>query len=230
MNGNVLTLGEGVTLPLSKLPHVLVAGMTGSGKSWALHSYIRQLISLDPNWSKLVLIDPKHVEFSRLNGLPHLIWPVASEVEDIAIALSWAESEMRFRFHDMGKAGYTTLLEYPDRWAEVVVIIDELANIMLMGGKAGKDLERRIVTIASMGRAAGVHLILATQRPSADVITGLIRANVPTRVALPVITKMESRIILDVPGAEELQNPGDMLIRLPGRRDLIRTKGLNPYA
>ena len=211
-----------ITLPLSKAPHILVAGMTGGGKSVVIHDIICQMLAHPSRFANLVLIDPKRVEFGMYAGLPNLAWPwVAYDPDDIEQALRWAESEMRMRFHHMERAGVRSFDLMPDPWGRTLVVIDELANLIL----ANKRLEKHIVAIASMGRAAGVHLLLATQRPAADVITGLIRANVPTRIALPVITRTESRIILDVDGAEKLQTPGDMLIRLPGRRDLFATRG-----
>jgi S-DNA-T family DNA segregation ATPase FtsK/SpoIIIE len=127
---------------------------------------------------------------------------------------------MRSRFAIMEKDGVRSIDQYQQPWARLVIFIDELANLML----SGRKLERHVITLASMGRAAGVHLILSTQRPSADVITGLIRANVPTRVCLPVVTATESRIILDAVGGEQLTAPGSMLIRLPGQRELVRAK------
>jgi len=218
-----LTLGEGAEVALAKAPHILVAGMTGAGKSVAIHSYLVQLIGHHPRGVNLVLIDPKRVEFGRYQGIPHLIWPwVAYEIEEADAALKWVEAEMRMRFYRMEQAGARDISQMPDPWARLVVFIDELANLVLNA----KHLSKRIVTIASMGRAAGVHLVLATQRPAADVISPLIRANVPTRVALSTITGSDSRIILDVQGAEELEHPGDMLVRLPGRRDLIKTRGI----
>ena len=223
MNPYLYLDDKGTNFLLSKAPHVLVAGMTGGGKSVVVHSLITQLIQHPSRDINLVLIDPKRVEFSRYQGIKHLIWPyVAYEPKDADEALKWVESEMRMRFYRMEKAGARDLEQMPDPWARLVVVIDELANLVL----DSKHLTKRIVTIASMGRSAGVHLVLATQRPSADVITGLIRANVPTRIALPTITSSDSRIILDANGAEELEDPGDMLIRLPGQRDLIKTRGL----
>jgi S-DNA-T family DNA segregation ATPase FtsK/SpoIIIE len=230
-----LTLGGGLTpdgeradsltLPLAKAPHILIAGMTGAGKSVVVHSLITQMLEWSPRWVNLVLIDPKRVEFTPYAYLPHVVsaWPrVAYSVQDAEEALGhFALGEMMGRFHDMGKAGVRSWDELPHVYARTVIVIDELANLVLRS----KDVERYIVDIASMGRAAGIHLILATQSPRADVITGLIRANVPTRIALATFSATESRIILDRNGAEDLSPPGEMLIRLPGRRDLCRTWG-----
>lgn len=219
-----LTLGAGpsgpVTLPLSKAPHILIAGMTGSGKSVLAHSLITQLLLQTPRDVQLVLIDPKRVEYSRYAGIRHLSLPPAYELDDIDYALRWAASEMRMRFHHLEKVGARDMEQYPNPWARLVIFIDELANVIL----SRKKLEETIIAIASMGRAAGVHLVLSTQRPSADVVTGLIRANVPTRICLPVVTAMESRIILDAGGGEQLTQPGSMLIRLPSQRELVRAQ------
>ena len=220
-----ITLGIGpsgpLVIPLWRAPHILIAGMTGSGKSVLAHSLITQLMTYGPREVQLVLIDPKRVEYSRYKGIKHLILPPAYELDDADYALRWAAGEMRARFHLMESVGARDISLYPQPWARLVIFIDELANLIL----ARKKLEEVIVTIASMGRAAGVHLALSTQRPSADVVTGLIRANVPTRVCLPVVTAMESRIILDSVGAEELTAPGSMLVRLPGQRGLVRLQG-----
>jgi len=207
-----------VAIPLSKAPHILIAGMTGSGKSVLAHSLITQLAKLSHWDANLLLIDPKRVEYSRYRGLKHLLLPPAYEMDDIEHALRWACHEMRSRFSAMEQEGARSIDTMNDPWARIVIFIDEMANLMLL---SGRKMEEYIVTLASMGRAAGVHLILSTQRPSADVITGLIRANVPTRVCLPVVTAMESRIILDAVGGEQLTQPGSMLIRMPGTRDLI---------
>lgn len=218
-----ITLGEGVDVPLAKTPHILIAGMTGGGKSVVANHLLTQLIGHSSRDVNLVLIDPKRVEYSPYLGINHLIWPwVACDIKDADEALKWAEAEMRMRFYHMEKAGARDIEQMPDPWARLVVFIDELANLVLNS----KAITKRIVTLASMGRAAGVHLVLATQRPAADVVSPLIKANVPTRIALPTITGGESRIILDANGAEELENPGDMLIRLPGRRGLVRTRGV----
>jgi S-DNA-T family DNA segregation ATPase FtsK/SpoIIIE len=206
---------------LSKAPHILIAGMTGGGKSVVVHDLIIQLMQPSPKDVSLILIDPKRVEFGQYRNVPHLPLPPAYEDKHIEYALKWTLAEMHARFERMEQVGARDVSGAP--WPRIVVVIDELANLVLKG----KHLERPLVEIASMGRAAGVHLILATQRPSADVITGLIRANVPTRVCMPVITKTESRIVLDEGGAELLENPGDMLMRLPGQRQLIRSRGFH---
>jgi DNA segregation ATPase FtsK/SpoIIIE, S-DNA-T family len=211
--------GETLSVELARAPHILVGGMTGAGKSSFIHGIISQLIELPTIDVGIGLIDPKRVEFSRYTGIPHLLSPKPIyEIKDIESFLHWCVTNMRARFDTMEKDGQKTVYA----WSRLVIIIDELANLIL----ASKRIEKPIVTLASMGRAAGIHLILATQRPSADVVTGLIRANVPTRVCLPVITKMDSRIILDEVGGERLEKPGEMLVRLPWQRGLIRGKAV----
>lgn len=209
---------------VAKTPHILVAGMTGAGKSVAVHHILTQLIVHDPRWVNVALVDPKHVEFSRYAGIPHLGWPwiAYSQQEAEQLLAHFAITEMGMRFHKMKKHGVRDIGQMSRPWARTVIFIDELANLILRS----KRLERYIVDIASMGRACGIHLVVATQSPRADVVTGLIRANVPTRVALPTITASESRIILDVGGAEQLTPPGEMLVRLPGQRELVKTKGV----
>lgn len=210
-----------VSVALSKAPHILVAGMTGAGKSVLIHDLLCQVIDTQaPQDFAFVLIDPKRVEFSRYVGVPHLaIDPVYNEnaIENI---LRWSAAEMHNRFSVMERNGWRDASQVKEPWPRLVVVVDELANLMLRGKRFSKPL----VEIASMGRAAGVHLILATQRPDAKVIDGLIRANVPTRVALPTVTAMDSRIILDEVGAESISIPR-RLIRLPGQRALIEVSG-----
>ena len=228
--GIQLTLGQSehgfpVRLPLAKAPHLLVAGMTGSGKSVFVHRLITDLIT---NYSSreiaFVMIDPKRVELAPYKGIPHLVQPPVYSFEDSRSALKWAEREMEGRYREMEEADCRDLetwnRSHPVR-SRVLIVIDELANLIL----TDKSIEKPIVRIASMGRAAGIHLLLATQRPSADVLTGLIRANVPTRICLSVLTKMDSRIVLDQDGAEKLMEPGMILARLPGERELVRLQG-----
>ena len=206
--------------------------MTGSGKSVFVNGLIREMITkYEDEDVCLLLIDPKRVEFSRYKGVPHVLDKPAYSIDHIRYLLNWAVGEMHLRFTTMEKWNHRDIDRHNDwaqdvgdgkTWSRIVIIVDELANLIL----SDKKLEKPIVTIASMGRAAGIHLVLATQRPSADVVTGLIRANVPTRVCLPVVTKMESRIILDETGAERLHGPGDMLARLPGHRSLMPLRGM----
>jgi len=204
---------------ISKLPHMLIAGTTGSGKSVCMNSIIISLLyKASPDDVKLIMVDPKMVELGIYNGIPHLLIPVVTDPKKAAGSLQWAVSEMMRRYATMRDAGVRDLESYNSiiqtqeeggkRLPQVVVIIDELADLMLV---AAKEVEESICRIAQMGRAAGIHLIIATQRPSADVITGLMKANIPSRIAFAVASAMESRIILDTQGAEKLVGKGDML-------------------
>lgn len=211
--------GNGIRTLISKAPHLLVAGMTGAGKSVLVHDLICQFITgHTPAQVSLVLIDPKRVEFGVYKGLPHLPLNPVYQPQHVEYALGWAASEMYSRFDEMERRGWRDA--HPAPWPRLLVVVDELANLML----GGKEFEKPLIDIASMGRAAGVHLLLATQSPRADVVNGLIRANVPTRVALPVRTLSESRIILDQGGADEIVMP-ERLISLPGRREAIKAEG-----
>ena len=204
---------------IAKMPHMLIAGTTGSGKSVCMNSLIISLLyKASPEEVKLIMVDPKMVELVVYNGIPHLLIPVVTDPKKAAGSLQWAVSEMMRRYKAMSDAGvrdmesYNSIMESESqndkRMARVVVIIDELADLMLV---AAKEVEESICRIAQMGRAAGIHLIIATQRPSADVITGLMKANIPSRIAFSVASAMESRIILDTQGAEKLVGRGDML-------------------
>ena len=204
---------------ISKLPHMLIAGTTGSGKSVCMNSIIISLLyKATPDEVKLIMIDPKMVELVNYNGIPHLLIPVVTDPKKAAGSLQWAVTEMMRRYKAMSDAGVRDLESYNSimdaqqepnaKLAQVVVVIDELADLMLV---AAKEVEESICRIAQMGRAAGIHLVIATQRPSADVITGLMKANIPSRIAFSVASAMESRIILDTPGAEKLVGKGDML-------------------
>jgi len=204
---------------IAKLPHMLIAGTTGSGKSVCMNSIIISLLyKATPEEVKLIMVDPKMVELGIYNGIPHLLIPVVTDPKKAAGSLQWAVVEMMRRYKAMSDAGvrdlesYNSIMESEDnkeaKLPQVVVIIDELADLMLV---AAKEVEESICRIAQMGRAAGIHLIIATQRPSADVITGLMKANIPSRIAFSVASAMESRIILDTQGAEKLVGKGDML-------------------
>jgi len=204
---------------IAKLPHMLIAGTTGSGKSVCMNSIIISLLyKATPDEVKLIMVDPKMVELGIYNGIPHLLIPVVTDPKKAAGSLQWAVVEMMRRYKAMSDAGvrdlesYNSIMESEDnkeaKLPQVVVIIDELADLMLV---AAKEVEESICRIAQMGRAAGIHLIIATQRPSADVITGLMKANIPSRIAFAVASAMESRIILDTQGAEKLVGKGDML-------------------
>jgi S-DNA-T family DNA segregation ATPase FtsK/SpoIIIE len=233
--------GNPVVADLAKMPHVLVAGTTGSGKSVAINAMILSLLyKADASQVRLILVDPKMLELSVYEGIPHLLAPVVTDMRQAAAALNWCVAEMERRYKLMSSLGVRNLAGYnlkvreaikagtplthpfsltpdnPEPLAEIpliVVVIDELADMMMVVGKA---VEQLIARLAQKARAAGVHLILATQRPSVDVITGLIKANIPTRVAFQVSSKIDSRTILDQMGAEALLGQGDMLYLPPG--------------
>ena len=210
--------GKCIVGNIAKLPHMLIAGTTGSGKSVCMNSIIISLLyKASPDDVKLIMVDPKMVELGIYNGIPHLLIPVVTDPKKAAGSLQWAVTEMLRRYKAMSDAGvrdlesYNSIVEAEEdgkKLPQVVVIIDELADLMLV---AAKEVEESICRIAQMGRAAGIHLIIATQRPSADVITGLMKANIPSRIAFAVASAMESRIILDTQGAEKLVGKGDML-------------------
>ncbi len=216
---------------IAKLPHMLIAGTTGSGKSVCMNSIIISLLyKASPEDVKLIMIDPKMVELGIYNSIPHLLIPVVTDPKKAAGSLQWAVTEMMRRYKAMSDAGvrdlesYNTIMEHEDgqKLPQVVVIIDELADLMLV---AAKEVEESICRIAQMGRASGIHLIIATQRPSADVITGLMKANIPSRIAFSVASAMESRIILDTQGAEKLVGKGDMLFAPIGSGKPLRVQG-----
>lgn len=216
---------------ISKLPHLLIAGTTGSGKSVCMNSLILSLLyKARPDEVKLIMIDPKMVELGIYNGIPHLYVPVVTDPKKAAGALQWSVVEMMKRYRAFSEAGVRDLDSYnrlqKDQQAEtlprVVIVIDELADLMLV---ASKDVEESICRVAQMGRAAGMHLVIATQRPSADVITGLMKANIPSRIAFAVSSALESRIILDQGGAEKLIGFGDMLYAPLGAGKPTRIQG-----
>ena len=223
--------GEAVVGNISKLPHLLIAGTTGSGKSVCMNSLIISLLyKSDPDDVKLIMIDPKMVELGVYNGIPHLYIPVVTDPKKAAGALQWAVTEMLKRYRLFSELGVRNLEAYNQHLIEngqpkipnVVVVIDELADLMLV---ASKDVEESICRVAQMGRAAGMHLVIATQRPSADVITGLMKANIPSRIAFAVSSALESRIILDNAGAEKLIGMGDMLYAPIGCGKPMRVQG-----
>ena len=217
---------------IAKLPHMLIAGTTGSGKSVCMNSIIISLLyKASPDDVKLIMVDPKMVELGIYNGIPHLLIPVVTDPKKAAGSLQWAVSEMMRRYKAMSDAGvrdlesFNSIVEHEEegtKLPQVVVIIDELADLMLV---AAKEVEESICRIAQMGRAAGIHLVIATQRPSADVITGLMKANIPSRIAFAVASAMESRIILDTQGAEKLVGKGDMLYAPIGNGKPKRVQG-----
>ena len=230
--------GNRIIGDIAKLPHVLIAGTTGSGKSVCTNSLIVSLLyKSTPEEVRFIMVDPKMVELAPYNGIPHLLIPVVTDPKKAAGALQWAVFEMMKRYKLFSENGVKDLTSYnalaaqsqPDEAGEplkklpsVVVVIDELADLMLV---AAKEVEDSICRVAQMGRAAGMHLVIATQRPSADVITGLMKANIPSRIAFAVASSMESRIILDNPGAEKLVGKGDMLYAPLGEGKPRRVQG-----
>lgn len=242
--------GKPVVADLAKMPHCLVAGTTGSGKSVGINAMILSLLyKATPDQVRLIMIDPKMLELSIYEGIPHLLCPVVTDMRQAGAALNWAVGEMERRYKLMSKLGVRNLAGYNKKIADarardeiignpfsltpeapeplqplpmIVILIDELADLMMV---VGKKVEELIARIAQKARAAGIHLILATQRPSVDVITGLIKANVPTRISFQVSSKIDSRTILDQTGAEALLGMGDMLFLTPGSGLPIRVHG-----
>ena len=223
--------GECIVGNIAKLPHMLIAGTTGSGKSVCMNSLILSLLyKARPDEVRLIMIDPKMVELGVYNGIPHLYVPVVTDPKKAAGALQWSVVEMMKRYRLFSEAGVRDIANYNKHCAEtgeatipqVVIVIDELADLMLV---ASKEVEESICRVAQMGRAAGMHLVIATQRPSADVITGLMKANIPSRIAFAVSSAMESRIILDASGAEKLVGMGDMLYSPVGCGKPTRIQG-----
>ena len=224
--------GEEVIADIAKMPHVLIAGSTGSGKSVCINTLITSIIyKAKPSEVKLVMIDPKVVELSVYNGIPHLLIPVVTDPKKAAGALNWAVQEMVNRYSLFAAKGvrdikgYNEELEKEDgseKLPQIVVIIDELADLMMV---APNDVEDAICRLAQMARAAGMHLVIATQRPSVDVITGIIKANIPSRIAFAVSSGIDSRTILDMVGAEKLLGKGDMLFSPIGTSKPIRVQG-----
>ncbi|HEU4708282.1 MAG TPA: DNA translocase FtsK 4TM domain-containing protein, partial [Methylophilaceae bacterium] len=242
--------GKPVVADLAKMPHVLVAGTTGSGKSVAINAMILSLLyKAEPEKVRLILVDPKMLELSVYEGIPHLLAPVVTDMRQAANALNWCVAEMERRYKLMSTFGVRNLAGFNQKQREakkegtpltnpftltpespepldelplIVVVIDELADLMMV---VGKKVEELIARLAQKARASGIHLVLATQRPSVDVITGLIKANIPTRVAFQVSSKIDSRTILDQMGAETLLGQGDMLYQPPGTSDPQRIHG-----
>ena len=224
--------GNAVLTDLAKMPHLLIAGTTGSGKSVCTNSMIQSvLFRSGPEEVKLILIDPKKVEFGVYNGIPHLLVPVVTDPRKAAGALSWAVNEMLKRYQMFSDSGVRDITSYNDlaRSKEgmkplplILIVIDELADLMMA---AANEVEDCICRLAQMARAAGMHMVIATQRPSVDVITGLIKANIPSRLALTVASAVDSRTILDAGGAERLLGYGDMLFMPVGLSKPRRVQG-----
>ena len=202
---------------LEKMPHMLIAGATGTGKSVTINSILLSLLyKHSPDTLKLIMVDPKRVELSLYNGIPHLITPVIVDTKKVINALRWAVREMEKRYERLAEGGSRDIYSYNGKQSAerkeimpfIVIVIDELADLM---ASHGRDVEAAVVRLAQMARAVGIHLILSTQRPSVDVITGLIKANITSRIALQVASQIDSRTILDAPGADKLLGHGDML-------------------
>lgn len=238
--------GEALTADLAQMPHLLIAGTTGSGKSVCINSIITGImLTRRPDEVKLILIDPKMVEMTGFSTIPHLMSPIVTETQQAAKILEWATVKMDERYSLLAEARVKNIAEYnrltgqqlnerfnpqdadeeakiPKKLPYIVIVIDELADLMMV---AAKDIEAYIVRLAQKSRAVGIHIVLATQRPQATVVTGLIKSNMPTRIGFRVAARMDSRIILDQNGAETLLGEGDMLFLKPGTSDLVRAQG-----
>lgn len=223
--------GRAVTADLAAMPHLLIAGTTGSGKSVCINAIIASLLLQNtPDELKFVMVDPKRVELTYFNGIPHLLAPVVMELDRVVSALQWVSREMDERYQRFAKEGVRSITDFNRRahqldqktMCTIVVVIDELADLMIM---APDETERLVTRLAQLARATGIHLVIATQRPSVDVVTGLIKANFPARIAFAVASSIDSRVILDQPGAERLLGRGDMLFQSPDASGLVRMQG-----
>ncbi len=230
--------GQPVAADLTTMPHLLIAGATGSGKSVCIHNLVCSLLfNNGPDLLRLLLVDPKRVELPAYNGVPHLIAPVLTDVDQVVGALTWLTLQMDERYRSFSQVGARNLKDYnrkidrknkPAEWRDlepypyIVFVVDELADLMLA---APDKVEHYICRLAQMARATGIHLVIATQRPSVDVITGLIKANFPARIAFSVTSQMDSRVVLDTPGAEKLLGRGDLLFMRPDSAKLDRIQG-----
>ena len=220
--------GNPMIADIAKMPHLLIAGATGSGKSVCVNAFMCSILyRATPEEVKFILVDPKRVELTGYNGIPHLLTPVIVEPNKVVSALKWATNLMDERYKLLSEVGVKNISDYNElaglaTMPNIVIVIDELADVMLF---APGEVEECITRIAQMARAVGIHLVLATQRPSVDVLTGLIKANVPTRIAFNVTSVTDSRVILDTPGAEKLLGKGDMLYQSPDRAKPMRVQG-----
>jgi S-DNA-T family DNA segregation ATPase FtsK/SpoIIIE len=223
--------GEPIVANLAAMPHLLIAGATGSGKSVCINSIIACLLCVNtPETLRIVMIDPKRVELTNYNGIPHLLSPVIVDLERVVGTLQWVTREMEQRYKRFAKVGARNISDYnrrtvaggQDHMPYIVVFIDELADLMMI---APDEVERNICRIAQMARATGIHLIIATQRPSVDVVTGLIKANFPARISFMVTSSVDSRVIIDTVGAERLLGAGDMLFMSPDASQTMRLQG-----
>ncbi len=223
--------GKAIAVDLAKMPHLLIAGATGSGKSVMVNALITSLLcKADPTEVRMILMDLKRVELAGYNGLPHLYVPVITEPERAKSALKWAVAEMENRYRRFAgqnarniKGFNDTRVDPADRMPYIVIVIDELADLMM---REGKNIEDPIVRLAQKARATGIHMVLATQRPSVNVVTGLIKANFPSRIAFAMASQIDSRTILDAPGAEDLIGRGDMLYQPSDLPRPIRLQGV----
>ncbi len=224
--------GNSVAADLSNMPHLLIAGTTGSGKSVCVNALICCLLANNtPDDLRIVMVDPKRVELTGYNGIPHLLAPVVVDLERVVTVLQWVTREMDLRYHKLAEAGCRNIQEFNQKGSGtssrklpfLVVVIDELADLMML---APEETERTITRLAQLARATGIHLVIATQRPSVDVVTGLIKANFPARIAFAVASQVDSRVILDQPGAERLLGRGDMLFQAPDAPAPARLQGV----
>ncbi|MCX6704260.1 MAG: DNA translocase FtsK, partial [Candidatus Woesebacteria bacterium] len=220
--------GRPIVANIAKMPHILIAGQTGSGKSVCINAFLGSILfRASPTEVKLILVDPKRVELTHYNGIPHLLSPVIVDPNKVISALRWIMAEMERRYKLFAQAGARNIDSYNEAAGfqalpYIVLFIDELADIMLF---SPVEVEDAITRIAQMSRATGIHMVLATQRPSVDVITGLIKANIPCRIAFAVASQVDSRVILDTQGAEKLLGKGDMLYLPPEQAKPVRIQG-----
>jgi len=234
--------GHPVLIDLRDMPHLLMAGATGTGKSCCINTIIASVLMIaSPEEVRMLLVDPKYVELSHFNGIPHLLAPVITDPKKASSALAWVVREMEYRYQVLSRAGVKNIVAYLAALKEglggerdengeplfpampyILVVIDELADLMMV---APAEVEDSIARIAQMARAVGIHLVVATQRPSVDVVTGLIKANMPSRIAFTVASQADSRVILDVGGAEKLVGHGDMLFLPAGTSRPLRVQG-----
>ena len=225
------TGGNPVVLDLAELPHLLIAGSTGSGKSVCINSIVASLLlTKPPDQFRVLMVDPKRVELTPFNEIPHLVTPVIVDVEDVNAALRGLMGEMFRRYKQMEETGTRNIAGFNAKAKEpmpfLVLIVDELADLMISGGY---EVEQSLVRLAQLGRATGIHLVLATQRPSVNVVTGLLKANIPARIAFAVASQVDSRVILDMVGAEKLLGKGDMLLMSPDAAKPRRVQGTLVY-
>jgi len=222
--------GQPIIVDIARMPHLLIAGATGSGKSVAANSFLISLLyNNSPSELKFIMIDPKRVELKKYNSIPHLLTPVITEPDKAAIALKWATIEMNRRYQILANSGHRNIDEYNhdkaiiEKMPKIIIMIDELADLMMT---SGKEVEASICRIAQMARAVGMHLVVSTQRPSVDVVTGLIKANIPARIAFAVASGIDSRTMINGYGAEDLLGNGDMLYLSGALGRLIRIQGI----